>query len=336
MKRYYIYSINPDDEVVEDIIKNNGIVNWEIPFTGDKGKIGDIIYIYVTGRNKHKFNYLSYDKRIAYVAEIIGITDNSSALQKRLFKVKIEEIKFSNSEKLFLTSLREKYNKFHPPQSHPIDLQEERYYDFKIYIQNVCSAKDYLKEEMILNDFFKYNYFYITKPNLDSNLRSWSKLHGVITSKILKTYIKRELDKDGKFDVSEENSFIAGYPTEFDLLIILKGSQPLKYSNIYKPEDVNTIIEIKTAGVIGKTDDINAYFKSLKLEFERIWKKHKLIKFVYITIQERASTKRATSINYFKLTEDQFHPYKAFCLYDNYNRKIRANEWGKFINEILQ
>jgi hypothetical protein len=123
---------------------------------------------------------------------------------------------------------------------------------------------------------------------------------------------------------------------ELDLMIVRKGSNPLKYSNIYKPEDVNTIIEIKIAGVIGTKDDIHSYFKKIKSDFEKIQKKFDHIKFVYITVTEIAETKRDTSINYFRLTEEKLKPFKAYCLFDNHKRIPRIGEWEKFIDEILQ
>jgi len=86
----------------------------------------------------------------------------------------------------------------------------------------------------------KTNFF-----NKQKNLPSFSKYKGNIFAFIIKEYIQKIL-KNTELDVSDNNVFIKGHTTEWDLLIVRKNS--IHKNNIYEAKDVKAIIEFKTSG----------------------------------------------------------------------------------------
>jgi len=328
-KNSYLYSINPDDENVYAILHN--IVGWEIPFALSKGAVGDIIYIYVTGVNSKVDSFLNYYQRVGYSAEIINIEEIAKS-KKKAVKLKVKELSYYQTSQLTLSEFRKKIEGFHPSQSYPIDLQEPKYLDLKTYIEDICKPEIISTEDEIINTFRKYVSFFIKKFN-SKKPRSWVKLQGDISLRLIRELINIELN-NSDYETSDVNAYIAGFSTEFDLLIVKKKSKPLPYSNIYKPDDVKTIIEVKTSGIIASKKGIYDVFKRMKLDIDQVKSKYNNMNYVYITIFERASTKHETSMNYFDMTKKGLYPYNAFCIFDVHNDKIISGEWNKFINAI--
>lgn len=163
--------------------------------------------------------------------------------------------------------------------------------------------------------------------------RNWGKLKGNLTLNLLKKYLKNKLETS-EYEPSEINSFIYGYATEFDLLIIKKERTTL-LSNIYEPNDIKVIIEVKTSGLIASKDKIEGEFSRMKQDFENIKTKNNHIDFIYITIFERGKPKKDKSINYLELTKEYLKPYKVFCLFEVVNGQIIPNELINFTKAIL-
>lgn len=337
MSDYYIYSIKPSDIEKNNILYNKGYITWDIPFAKSKGQVGDIIYIYVTDKSDQYQSFLNYYKQIVYIAEILKINNTTNSKNAKSMELNIKELNYDQSSKLNLDNLRKVHKGFQPPQSYPIDLQENNYSDLLSYIKETINSNKYNTiENSIINEFRKCAYMYIDKYNNGSS-RGWTKLQGDTTTRIVKEYIAEYIKSNNlKYEVSDINSYIIGFPTEFDLLIVNKGSTKLPYSNIYDVSDIKTIIEIKTAGVIGSQVNIKSYLTKIKSSIEKI-NKGNHINFVYLTLVEKASNnKNNNSINYFKITEDSLKPYKAFCLFDSFVGKTRDNEWNNFMDAIFK
>lgn len=166
-----------------------------------------------------------------------------------------------------------------------------------------------------------------------SGERNWGKLQGYLTLKLLQKYLDKKLETT-EYETAEINSYINGFATEFDLLIIKKGSTGL-FSNIYEPKDVKAIIEVKTSGVIASKDEIESKFKRMKQDFENIKNKNINLDFLYITMFERGKPKKDKSLNYLELTKEFLHPYQVFCLFEVVSWQVIPNELASFTNAIL-
>ncbi|WP_040683779.1 hypothetical protein [Thermobrachium celere] len=156
---------------------------------------------------------------------------------------------------------------------------------------------------------------------------SWHKLSGDIAVRVLAEFISHEIDSTK--EVSQPNAFIEGCPTEFDLLIVKKGSRPIYYSNCYKSEDVFAALEIKHKGIFHVSDA-----QKIRDNFDRAKKLFPHIDFMYVTISERASVKNPTSINYFDVTLKTLDPFPAYCFYDNATKTIRKQDWDDFVRHL--
>lgn len=130
------------------------------------------------------------------------------------------------------------------------------------------------------------------------------------------------------------NAYIFGFPTEFDLLILEKGSQPEKFTNAYKPEKVICGIEVKANGIYGGKSNLKRVINSIKQIFLSVNKEYEKIKFIYFTFQEVTSPKKQNSINYLNETKKYLEPYKVICLKDSRNGTVFVDQWQKFINYI--
>ena len=196
------------------------------------------------------------------------------------------------------------------------------------------------KEKLILDTLEKYVESYI-KPYKEEIPRGWSKLQGDISLKIVRDFINRDL-VNTDLEVSECNSFIEGYSTEFDLLIVKKESKPKPHSNIYNPNDVKTIIEVKTSGIYASKENIKDFIINMKTKALNVKNKYSYINYVYLTLKERASistrTGNSTAMDYFAETKNNFSPFETFCLSDLKPDSFRSNhsdgKWDNFIKAI--
>ena len=107
---------------------------------------------------------------------------------------------------------------------------------------------------------------------------SWNKCLGDITSCLFSNYIEKMIGN--KYAISGPNSFVDGFPYEFDLLILKKGAKNMKFTSIYKPEDVVCCVEFKSYAPRKNEDQLGDYAK----EFKRRFKSLKKIKFIYLTM----------------------------------------------------
>ena len=91
------------------------------------------------------------------------------------------------------------------------------------------------------------------------------------------------------FNVSRRDVFIEGVPYEMDLLVLREGEP--SDCLLYKPEQVNAVLEVKFRGTYGK-DAI----KGIKRKFDAVKKVRADIKCLYVTLSENMKYKyRVTS-----------------------------------------
>ena len=161
---------------------------------------------------------------------------------------------------------------------------------------------------------------------------SWARLKGDILVRILAKYLSQVLPPKLRF--SEPNSYIEGFPYEYDLLIVKKHSEPMPNTPIYKAEDVMCGMEVKYHGIISPTKELENVAKRIKKKFKLVNNAYPHIKFIYITFKEVTETKRKASTNFLEVTRYALKPYPVFCLVDSRTSRPRPEDWNKLIEFI--
>jgi hypothetical protein len=114
----------------------------------------------------------------------------------------------------------------------------------------------------------------------DESPRFRTKVIGAVTNEI----IREHLEQKG-ISVSNRNVFIAGLPTEWDLIVHRFGAVPEK-GCVWNPADVLAVIEIKYSGLYD-----SVAIQRLKDTFSRLTTKHSHIKPFYFTLMETESAR---------------------------------------------
>jgi hypothetical protein len=162
---------------------------------------------------------------------------------------------------------------------------------------------------------------------------SWRKYNGDIVCRIFIKMLQDELSN--YCEVVGPNAFINEFPNEFDILLLSQGSRKIDdYSNRYNINDVRIIIESKVTGIIGNHEEIIHQFDKLKLIIKDIQELNDKIIFIYLTFEERCNPKKSIHNNYYKIAKDALGKHEVFCMYCLNDKKIRENEWERFIKHI--
>lgn len=372
----YIFLIKPDDVSVNEL--DSHVVKWDLPLSEkQKSAIqeGDTIYIYLGAYGKFS-NNISLQNRIAYVGKIKKFENEGEKIKNHSYRrvfMDIKEIAFDATEKLSYDINRLKGYKrknkqfleedtlgFNPKalQGHMIDLQESKYTELKKYIELILQENyaytDKLDHRMAFNNLHhKYDYIFKEKfsNTVAAKARKINKLSGNIATYLVKQYIEKMI-RTRPLKVSEPNSYILGVNAEYDLLLLKKDAKPIKEMNIFSPEDVEGVVEVKNSGLFGVRKKTNNEQKTLKDEVDFILqayksalKLNKTIKFAYITLRE--NNKSNDQNDYLSLTEKYFRDNdknygRAFCfepIYDDYNNpnvhRPEYNDWPEFIHTCL-
>ena len=168
------------------------------------------------------------------------------------------------------------------------------------------------------------------------NTVSWKKFIGDYFCRVVKCFLGKEIPKNCQ--VTEPNVYITGFPVEYDLLIIKKGSKPEKYTRSFDPKDVYLGMELKMNGIYGSRKDLKKNILKVKNNFDLVKDEHNHIDFVYLTFSEVTNPKRKGSIDYLEINRDVFEPdYGAFCLSDSRREAITPdleNQWVNFVQKV--
>ena len=168
------------------------------------------------------------------------------------------------------------------------------------------------------------------------NTVSWKKFIGDYFCRVVKCFLGKEIPKN--YQVTEPNAYITGFPVEYDLLIIKKGSKPEKYTRSFDPKDVYLGMELKMNGIYGSRKDLKKNILKVKNNFDLVKDEHNHIDFVYLTFSEVTNPKRKGSIDYLEINRDVFEPdYGAFCLSDSRREAITPdleNQWINFVQKV--
>ena len=365
----YIFLIRPDDESVNEL--DSGYVKWRLPVTKTQLtqiKKGDTIYICFGQYRTNISNNISLQNRIAYTCTIEEVAKNNNVEQKKYYIeafMKAREIAFDKSEFLAfgkdckkdknLKKIEYKFNVL-AMQAYMMDLQKTDgpdYTELKKYIEEVLFSPDAYIDQLdyrsaLYQQLQKYDKIFKDKyvNTGAAKVRRVNKLSGNIATYLVKQYIEKLIGNQA-IKISEPNCYILGTNAEFDLLVLKNGATPLKGMNIYCPNDVKCVIEVKKTGMFGSIKKNNSKNKSLKEETEYIKQAYnsakKLnadIKFAYITLQENNSINESNE-NYLGLTEKYFDN-RVFCFKPKYEYKSNQKyykpiytEWEKFVLDCI-
>lgn len=132
------------------------------------------------------------------------------------------------------------------------------------------------------------------------------KLTGIIAVEVIKRYIENVLWENEQYkgySVSPNNSYIDGYKTEWDLLVLKPGTKQLDGLNIYSAQSVAVVIECKAHGIFNRKMDSHS-LKGPVDAYKELRGSEPQIKFAYITISEQIPAKRG--INFIEETKQYF------------------------------
>ena len=168
------------------------------------------------------------------------------------------------------------------------------------------------------------------------NTVSWKKFIGDYFVRVIIEFLSKEIPEG--YQITMPNAYITGFPVEYDLLIIMKGSKPEKYTRSFDPKDVHLGMELKMNGIYGSRKDLEKNNQKVKNTFDIVKKEHSHINFVYLTFSEVTNPKRKGSIDYLEINRDVFEPdYGAFCLSDSRREAITPdleNQWVNFVQKV--
>ena len=169
-----------------------------------------------------------------------------------------------------------------------------------------------------------------------NNTVSWKKFIGDYFVRVIIEFLSKEIPEG--YQITEPNSYITGYPIEYDLLIVKTGSKPERFTHSFDPKDVHLGLELKMNGIYGSRKELVKNNHKVKNTFDIVKKKHPHINFVYLTFSEATNPKRTGSIDYLKINKNVIgKDYGVFCLSDSRRQTITAeleNDWDKFVEEI--
>jgi hypothetical protein len=128
------------------------------------------------------------------------------------------------------------------------------------------------------------------------------------------------------------NSYIDGFPTEFDLIIHNASAKAKMFTHAFEPNYVYGVIEVKAAGLFSK--DIVEAASKIKRNFDMIRTEFAHIRCCYLTVREVTNPKKSTSKNFAVLTRKGLGSYPFFCLSDSRSREPIPNEWENFLKSL--
>ena len=182
-------------------------------------------------------------------------------------------------------------------------------------------------EHKILAEFERLNTsFILNKKKKEHGRYSWNGCSGDITSKLFSHYIKEAVK--GKYDVSGENSFVEGFPYEFDLLILKKGAKPFKFTSIYEPKDVVFCMELKSsAGPFNDEERSKKYAEDFKNKRNLLREANGKIEMIYLSMKVPQARKE-----FFERTTENFKPIKCFKICEGVS--ICEGAWKKLMEAL--
>ena len=107
----------------------------------------------------------------------------------------------------------------------------------------------------------------------------WNRIRGDAFTRVVAHHLEKHLPD--RFNIVR-HAWVEGCETEFDLLVVDKGAEPLGFTGAYPREQVHLLIEVKGSGVFYKREEVK---KLLSEKFEK-WKNKTDKPVLYLSIWE--------------------------------------------------
>ena len=150
----------------------------------------------------------------------------------------------------------------------------------------------------------------------------WNKFFGDVTNRLVLEGIAKHIPKD--FAATGPGSYIEGIASEFDALIVKKGTLPAKLTNAFHRSSVLLAIEVKRRGVFYKKEEAEHEMRQHHL---RLLKGLEEIPLLYITFHESEKLIYAT--------KSVYGDYAFFMSTGTDYRQIIPGEWKRFVLTVL-
>ena len=175
-------------------------------------------------------------------------------------------------------------------------------------------------QEGIIEEFQRHFNKYINSvKRIEYNgkfLDSYKKLNGAIAAEIIKHNIKTILESHNlPYKITENNVYIEGCFTEWDLIIVKKNAINLDGLPIYRLDDVVVVVECKAFGLFfnSKNKNYNPLEKFLS-SYKMLQANNENLRPIYITLSEQFPNRQG-SISYIELTKEVM--YQGTGCFDN-------------------
>ena len=158
-----------------------------------------------------------------------------------------------------------------------------------------------------------------------------TKFGGDVCCRIVKKFLEAEICP--KFRVTEPNSYIRGARTEFDLLVIQRKAQAIRYTCAFCPQDVLCAVEVKArAPGFGAKKGLGKEFARLRERFaaaKREFRHLALVMFIF----EAQTPKSKSAINYLDRTKKAMKPFPVFCMAKR-TGELMEGQWQEFVQYV--
>jgi hypothetical protein len=159
---------------------------------------------------------------------------------------------------------------------------------------------------------------------------TWNKFKGDVVCRIIQQFIGSHLSATNK-KVVGPNTYIDGFPYEFDLLVLDRSAEPRELTSSYQPQNVHCVVEVKKGGVYSQAQP-----KKIAEIFNAVVSRYAHIKCVYLTVGEVYTVARSASKNLYNISKTELGRHGFFALRNLRGKKqLIPGEWSKFIDFIL-
>ena len=100
---------------------------------------------------------------------------------------------------------------------------------------------------------------------------AWNRFRGIATLNVVKRCLKKHMPKSKRV---VKLGWVEGCPMEFDLIIVRRDAKPIGLTPAYGRNDVFCTVEVKSAGVFWKLDEMGEELKKLRqkaMETQKPW-----------------------------------------------------------------
>lgn len=185
--------------------------------------------------------------------------------------------------------------------------------------KRACSALDFEKEQVEMVEYTKK--LGVPKEMVHKK-GEWNKFFGDVANRITIEHLNKYLPTDHV--AIGPGAYIEGVAREFDMIIVNKRSEPLKFTNAFPRGSVVAAVEVKRTGVFYKKEEAE---ERMRQHYQKLVAKLEEIPLFYITFHESEKLMEATK---------RVYGDSAFFLSTGTDYGIiLLKEWRRFVEKII-